>query len=186
MGPEPLRPTGGPGPGTTLHRDQHLAEFSAFYEREARRLIRSVSLATGEPALAEDAVAEAFARAWLRWPQVRLDPRPPVAWVLHVALNECRGRFRRRTVERRKAHLVARPDEVHDPEPAPGPVWEAVAQLPERDRLLIALRYVADLRQDEIAGVLGVAAGTVASGLHRVRRRLGVELEPVDEEMCDG
>ena len=62
-------------------------EFTTFYEAEAPRVIRSLTLACGEPGLAEDAVAEAFARAWSRWPQVRASDRPG-AWVMRVALTE--------------------------------------------------------------------------------------------------
>lgn len=158
-----------------------MREFSALYEREYVRLVRSISLVTGEPGLAEDAVAEAFAKAWSRWPHVRAHERP-AAWISRVALNECRSRFRRRKVAQRLAHAVAQPEVVHDPEPPASPVWEAVARLPERDRVLVALRYVADLAQHEVAVVLGVPTGTVASSLHRIRRQLGVELSPVTEE----
>lgn len=168
-----------------MHDQHHLDDFAELYEREAHQLIRTVAVVTGDPALAEDAVAEAFARAWLRWPTLRRDPRPTVAWIVKVALNECRSRFRRRKVERRKASLVARPDRVDAPEPR-GHVWAAVADLPDQDRTLIALRYVADLSQDEIAQTLGLARGTVASGLHRARRRLGIELGPSYEEMTHG
>ena len=102
MVPEPSHPTDQP--------DRHdVAPRPA--PRRLRPVLRAGGAAadpdrggvTGEPALAEDAVAEAFARAWLRWPRLRSDPRPAVPWLLQVALNECRGRFRRHRVERRKA-----------------------------------------------------------------------------------
>jgi DNA-directed RNA polymerase specialized sigma24 family protein len=60
-----------------VHSDDHLADFTRFYESQAQPLIRSVAVATGRPAMAEDAVAEAFARAWLRWPELRRDLRRP-------------------------------------------------------------------------------------------------------------
>jgi RNA polymerase sigma-70 factor (ECF subfamily) len=158
------------------------AEFTSFYEREAPLLIRSLTLVTGEPALAEDAVAEAFARAWSRWPQVRTHTRPG-AWVMRVALNESHSRFRRRSVERRRAHQVARPDEVRDPEPGSTHVlWDAVSKLGERERTLVALRYVADLSQPQIAELLRIPVGTVASGLSRARQHLTELLSPVDQE----
>lgn len=158
------------------------AEFAAFYERHAPRIVRTVALVVRDAALAEDAVAEAFARAWARWRQVRTHDQP-ASWVTRVALNECKSRFRHTRVERRKAHALARPDRVDDPEPGAGHVWEAVARLPEQERTLIALRYVADLPQAEIAEVLGIPAGTVASGLNRGRRRLGIDLRAdADEE----
>jgi RNA polymerase sigma-70 factor (ECF subfamily) len=158
------------------------AEFTTFYERESPRLVRSVTLVTGDAALAEDAVAEAFARAWSRWDRVRRHPKP-AAWVATVALNESRSRFRRRKVERRKAHAVARPDTIHDPDPPQAShIWAAVAGLSRQDRALIALRYVADLPQDEIADALGMPRGSVASGLNRARRRLEAVLRSEHEE----
>lgn len=156
-------------------------DFATFYEAEAPRLVRSVALATGELALAEDAVAEAFARAWSRWPAVSQHERP-VAWILRVALNLSHDRFRRRATERRKAPVVAREDVVHDPLPADQRLWQAVQSLPQRERMLIALRYVADLTQPEIADALGMPRGTVASGLNRARQRLAVKLGPQYQE----
>jgi len=158
------------------------SEFTSFYESEAPRLIRSVALVTGDAALAEDAVAEAFARAWSRWSQVRRHDRP-VAWVMRVAINESRSRFRRRAVERRRGHEVAQPALVHDPDASSArALWDAVRQLGRRERTLIALRYVADLSQPEIAELLGIPQGTVVSGLHRARQQLERTLAPIHEE----
>jgi RNA polymerase sigma-70 factor (ECF subfamily) len=157
-------------------------DFTSFYESEARQMVRSVALVTGDPVLAEDAVAEAFARAWARWPQVSRCGSP-VAWVMRVALNHTRDRFRRRSVERRKARLIARDDVVHDPYPqADHRLWDAVRQLPEHERTLVALRYVADLSQAEIADLLGLPPGTVASGLNRARHKLGATLGSAYQE----
>lgn len=157
------------------------AEFTSLYEAEARRLVQAVTLVVGEPLLAEDAVAEAFTRAWERWAQVR-QCDSPVAWVMQVALNETRSRFRRRRVERRKAHDVARPATTTDPEPPAGELWDKVAALPPRERELIALRYIADLTQPEIARVVGISVGTVASTLSRARQHLSAQLRPEHEE----
>ena len=174
---------GAVGNATREQREDGEAEFTAFYEQHVHRIVRTVALVVRDAALAEDAVAEAFARAWARWRQVRTHDRP-AAWVTRVALNECNSRFRRRRVERRKAHAVARPDQVDDPEPRASHVWAAVARLPAQERTLIALRYVADLPQAQIAEVLGIPPGSVASGLNRGRRRLGIDLRPdADEEV---
>jgi RNA polymerase sigma-70 factor (ECF subfamily) len=51
-----------------------------------------------------------------------------------------------------------------------------VRALSEQERTLIALRYVADLSQAEIAKMLGIPAGTVGSGLNRARQKLAVTL----------
>jgi RNA polymerase sigma-70 factor (sigma-E family) len=157
-------------------------DFTSFYRSEAPRLVRTVSLVTGEPVLAEDSVAEAFARAWSRWPEVS-SHQQPAAWVMRVALNEARSRFRRRAVERRKASMIARPEATYDPQPqVDQQLWDALRKLPRTDRTLIALRYVADLSQAEIADVLGLRPGTVAAGLSRIRHKLGTALGPAYQE----
>jgi RNA polymerase sigma-70 factor (ECF subfamily) len=158
------------------------ADFTTFYEAEADRMVRSVALAVGDPQLAEEAVAEAFARAWSRWPDVSRSRRP-AAWVMRVALNQAHDRFRRRKVEKRKARVVARSEESHDPQPqVEQRLWDAVRSLPEHECTLIALRYIADLSQAEIAETLGMPSGTVASGLNRARQKLGAALGSAYQE----
>ncbi len=109
---------GAVGSATGEYREDREAEFTAFYQQQVQRIVRTVALVVRDPALAEDAVAEAFAWAWARWRQVRTHDRP-AAWVTRVALNECNSRFRRRRVERRKAH--ASPDPTRSTIPSPGP-----------------------------------------------------------------
>ena len=53
----------------------------------------------------------------------------------------------------------------------------AVMGLPRRQREVVSLFYLADLSVAEVAGVLGVSAGTVKSQLHAARARLRAELE---------
>jgi RNA polymerase sigma factor (sigma-70 family) len=137
-------------------------------------VLASVTLAVGDRWLAEDATAEAFARALERWPAVR-DARSPAAWVFTVALNQVRTIARRRQVERRilRRH---REDVVHPAGEPDVALWRAVAALPPRMRTIVALRYVADLPQAQIAEVLGIPPGTVASTLHDARATLATRL----------
>jgi len=60
-------------------------------------------------------------------------------------------------------------------------LWEAVRGLPRRERELVALRYVGGLTEPEIAATLGLAAGTVARGLHDARARLHRTLAPEED-----
>ena len=107
----------------------------------------------------------------------------PAAWVLRVALNHARDRFRKRGTERRKAPVVARPEACYDHEADINlRLWDAVRGLPAQECSLIAPRYVADLSQQEIADVLGIPAGTVASRLSRARQRLGATLGSTYQE----
>ena len=73
-----------------------------------------------------------------------------------------------------------RPGCRHRPHPSAGTrhLGAAVRALPERERLAVALRYVADLPAEQVAEVMGIATGTVWSTLDHARRHLRESLEP--------
>lgn len=62
------------------------AEFAEFFQTSWEPCLRAVMAVVGRPQLAEDQVAEAFARAWRSWRKVRQHPVPR-AWVVRTALN---------------------------------------------------------------------------------------------------
>ena len=55
-------------------------------------------------------------------------------------------------------------------------VWDAVAALPQRQREAIVLRYVGDLTERDVAGVLGISEGAASAALVAARRRLAEQL----------
>jgi len=153
-------------------------DFAAWYAVTFPRVRAAVTLAVGDPWLGEEATAEAYARALSRWGKVAGLDRPD-AWVYTVALNHVRSRIRRQRLE---ARYLARQRAGHEP-PPPEPdtaLWAAVAQLAPRARTAVALRYVADLSEAQVATAMGISRGTVASTLHKARTRLA-ELMTTDE-----
>lgn len=144
-------------------------DFTEFYAAHKDRCLRAVVASGVDRAAAEEAVAEAFARAWSRWPSVgRLDA--PAAWVTRVALRTHISRWRksRREVDLELAGELAmttRPDERDD-------LILAVRALPERQRQVVALRVFLDLDTAQTAEVLGVATGTVTAHFHRAMTTL--------------
>jgi RNA polymerase sigma factor (sigma-70 family) len=106
--------------------------------------------------------------------------RSPTGWVHRVALNELRRRLRRRRAEpglavRARRTLVssgeAEPPSTVDPE-----LWRVVAGLPRRQREAIALRYIADLRERDVAVAMGVSEGAASATLAAARRALADRL----------
>jgi RNA polymerase sigma factor (sigma-70 family) len=101
----------------------------------------------------------------------------PEAWAYTVALNHVRSRMRRSRLERR--YLERQREGHHPPPPEPDTaLWAAVAQLAPRARTAVALRYVADLSQAEVAAAMGISRGTVAATLHKARARLAELMDP--------
>jgi RNA polymerase sigma-70 factor (ECF subfamily) len=162
-------------------RSEHDADFADWYSALWPRVLRAVTVSVGDPHLAEEATAEAFARAYARWPAAT-EFASPQAWLHRVAINEMRSRWRRARVERRVyARLsVQRVLDAAGPEPRDDALWKAVAELPERARQMVAMRYVLDMSEAEIAEAMDVTRGTVASTLSRARQQLSATLKVVE------
>lgn len=143
-----------------------------------RRVYAYVAYRIGDGAEAEDITSETFERA-LRY-RASYDARKgtPATWLLGIATRCIADAATRRAGE----VLVSEPPERPGGDEAAATstrldLADAVSQLSERDRELVALRYGADLRAREIAGLLGMKTGAVEVALHRALERLKTELE---------
>ena len=152
------------------------AAFDGWYRQEHPRVLALLTVASGDAELASDVTAEAFTRALERWDRVAAMDSP-AAWTYRVAVNLLRRRLRRAAVEQRLWSRVVEPERPAAVEPE---LWAAVRALPARQRTAIALRYICDLPQADIAVVMDVAAGTVSATLTAARRRLAAELRPME------
>jgi RNA polymerase sigma-70 factor (ECF subfamily) len=150
-------------------------DFEAFFARNYGPVLRTVALAVGDPARAEDAVQEAFARAYRRWRSVSTMERP-VAWVHVVAVNVVRKDWRRshRRAEQAVDHTGAGDD---DTAIAALDLRDALERLTPRQRAVVVLRYLADLPTRDVADALGCAEGTVKATLAQALRKLRVDLD---------
>jgi RNA polymerase sigma-70 factor (ECF subfamily) len=141
-------------------------EFTVFYTEYKDRCLRAVIASGMAPDRAEDAVAEAFARAWSRWSTVR-KAAAPAAWVFRTAVNANISWWRKRRHE-----VVADQlpegwlDSLSENESA-AEVLAAVRKLPPRQREVVVLRYLLDLDTAATASHLGIAQGTVRAHLHQ-------------------
>lgn len=94
----------------------------------------------------------------------------------HKARDWLRRHVRRRERESRYAEQT-RLDEANEVPPAAGDAREALGELAEADRTLLALRFQDGFSMDELAQMLGVPAGTVKSRLHFAKQRLRALME---------
>lgn len=149
------------------------ADFSVWYAAEAPRAVLTLTAALGDHVLAEECVAEAFARAYALWSKVSV-MESPNGWIYVVALNHARS-TQRRTWRERVTDTMPTAPPLSPPEP-PDPIWDLVRGLAPQARRAIALRYIADLPEADVARAMGVSRGTVATTLHRARQALADRL----------
>jgi RNA polymerase sigma-70 factor (sigma-E family) len=146
------------------------SEFSEFYQTSRDACLRAVIANVGDRALAEDLVAEAFARAWSSWRKVS-QYAAPRGWVVRTALNTGVSWWR----PRRREVAFGDYDAAATADPGPGvdpAVVAALRRLPTRQREVIALRVFLDLDTTTTAEILGIAPGTVKEHLSRAARAL--------------
>ncbi|GIE83232.1 DNA-directed RNA polymerase sigma-70 factor [Actinoplanes philippinensis] len=153
--------------------------FEAFLRQSAPALLRLGNALTLDRTAAEDLAQETLIRVGLAWSRVRRDGNPvgyAQRTMVNLFLNE---RRRRRPIP--VAEVPDRPAEdaalasVADI----AAVRHLLAGLPPQQRAAIALRYLADQPDDQIATALGCSAGTVRSylsrGLATLRERMTAE-----------
>lgn len=111
---------------------------------------------------AEDMVQSAFVKLYVAWPRIREDGRE--AYARRTLMNVCLSHLRKHRRE-----IVS--DEIADPAAGAATtdvdLGRALAQLPPRQRAVVALRYLDDLSVAQVADALGVAPGTVKSQTSR-------------------
>ena len=150
------------------------ARAAAFADLIGARLDSSYRLACailGDRLEAEEACQEAALRAWRGWSSLK-DPSRVDAWFGRIMVNVCRDRIRKRrsalslsAAEGSTSDPVRHVVELHT-------LREAIAELSSDHRIVIVLRYVADLSLEEIADRVGIPVGTVKSRLHHALKLL--------------
>jgi RNA polymerase sigma factor (sigma-70 family) len=145
------------------------AAYVQLVERYRAPLIGYVYGLTGRRDEAEELAQEAFCRVWEKLPSLR-QRDSLVAWLYRIAHNLAVSAGRRPR-NATLAHDPAAPVKTHESAPLLA-VHRAVAELPEPQRIIVALRHFTGLSHEEIAGVLSIPAGTVRSRLSRAYDKL--------------
>jgi RNA polymerase sigma-70 factor, ECF subfamily len=175
----PLNTEAGFGDRMAVTQDPQLAALESLYELRLDAFVRTAAAITGDRESGRDAVNEAFVAAIRHRGQFRGEGTLE-AWVWRVVVREAlktrRRSGRRVRRERESASAATNGHLDHTSE-----LLATVALLPERQRLILFLRYYADLDYQQIADALHLRRGTVSAALHSAHHTLRRHLEEMIE-----
>lgn len=145
-------------------RDQFLNFYDQTFDEAYRYAGR---LCGSDRSSAEDLVHDAYI-SLLR--QLRADPSKDlqIGYLITAIRNRFLDRVRSAEREQRRMRLVAASETLAEPDAMPS----QLADLPERERAALVLRYIDDLPVPEVADALGVSTHAAESLLARARARL--------------
>ena len=146
----------------------------------------------GNPQAAEDAAQETFWRAYSNLK--RYDPKRSFAtWLLSIAAHYCIDQQRRKKLPTMDLDEII---EFNAKDPGPNPekatietefsedVQRQLAELNEKDRAVLILRYFYECSEDEISNVLSITKSAVKSRLHRARQHMAEQWTNSQENLA--
>lgn len=149
-------------------------EIEAIYRRNFKLVYQICLVLMKNVPDAEDAAQTVFGRVMEQDTPFR-DPEHEKAWLIVTARNECRDQLKHWWRRCREAPSAL--DALVWEQPQDGLVWEQVAALPDKHRLVLFLHYYQGYATDEIAQILGENPSTVRSRLVQARKKLKIRLE---------
>ncbi len=155
--------------------------FVSFYRTSYAPVAASVAAFCSDIEVARDATDEAFSRALARWDRVG-QMESPRGWTVRVAMNCCKraASSRERQWEAEKRSWTS--DSLEGSTTSVDSFFAMISTLPYRQRQAVALRYIADLTQRDIATAMGIQRSTVGVLLSRAHRALSQALSYEDQE----
>ena len=165
-------------PGLFRRSDDESA-FERLYERHVEGVYRYSLAMLGDAADAEDVTQTTFLNAYRAFKK-GTRPEKPSSWLIAIAHNVCRQRFRQAQRRPREVAFDEGIGEAESLEPA-GPTADelrrALSELPPNQRAALVMRELEGSSYAEIAGVLGVSVSALEALLFRARRSFREQLE---------
>lgn len=156
------------GPGN--RPEERISQMIKTYEKDLLRLCR---VYLKEESLAEDAMQETFIKAYKNLHTFRGESSDKT-WLFRIAINVCRDM--QRTSWFRNISRMVSLDSVQIQQPQKSEISHAlmdeIMRLPKKYREVILLYYYEDMKQNEIAEILGVSVTTVCRRIEKARELL--------------
>jgi RNA polymerase sigma-70 factor (ECF subfamily) len=150
---------------------EHGERLERLYREQGDRMWRAVLAFAGDPEVASDAVAEAFAQALRRGEAIRDAERWVWRTVFRIAAGELKVRARTVSLGKEGAYVMEEPARE---------LVAALAKLSTKQRAAVVLHHAAGYPVRQVAAIVGSTPAAVKVHLMRGRRRLRELLEETD------
>ena len=157
-------------------------DFEAVYRAEVPRVYNFFRYRVGDDQTAQDLTAETFEKAWRHRERYRNDLASFSTWLFTIARRVATDHFRkwRHTFPLEEAERISTsqtPEDTAQERTELAQLSALLAQLAERERELVALKYGAGLTNRAIAQISGLSESNVSTILSRVTHQLRAQLE---------
>lgn len=153
------------------------ADISRLMEQHGDSLLRFCYLNLGDLQLAEDAVQEAFVKAYRKYHTFRGDCGE-MSWLCAIAINCCRDIRRRRWFRNESGRSLEELPEIGEEfKVQDDTLINEVMNLPRKYREIILLHYYQGIGLHEIAQTHSISESTLSTRLKRAREKLRNKLE---------
>jgi RNA polymerase sigma-70 factor (ECF subfamily) len=173
-----------------LSQEGNTEAFSALVAMHKTKIFNLAFGLTRDREVSDDLTQDVFIKAWTSLGSFR-GRSEFGTWLYRIAVNRVRDEQRKRKRAWKEVSLEETGERAAEPSADPSPeeaerieeekralVREAIATLPKKHQVVLALRDIEGLSYEEISSVLKLPPGTVESRLHRARKKLREKLEP--------
>jgi RNA polymerase sigma-70 factor (ECF subfamily) len=145
--------------------------FEEIYKTYWQKIFRLCMGYLNDHDWAKDTAQETFVAVWQQLPNFRNESSVGT-WIFRIASNKCLRQIERQK-KMQKSELPTELEDVVVPESEDKTalLYRFIAELAETDRLIISLE-LEDVRQAEIANIIGISEGNVRIRVHRIKEKL--------------
>lgn len=145
--------------------------FDDVYKAYWQKVFRLCMGYTNDPAWAKDVAQETFITVWQQLPKFRNESSVGT-WVFRIASNHCLRQIEKEKRMPRTELPTQLVDQAQESEEEKMQfLYRCIAELPETDRIIIALE-LEDVKQAEIASIVGISEANVRVKIHRIKEKL--------------
>ncbi|MGB0388214.1 MAG: RNA polymerase sigma factor [Ardenticatenaceae bacterium] len=177
-----MTPTDGPKDVVLVQKalDGDLSAFETLYHRYSTSVFRTIQAVVKDRLTAEDVLQECFVRAYRNLHRVDQTVESLAPWLHRIGLNLSYNKVSRKKPFLLRLDMVTNilesprlsPDRLVEQDEVRRALWDGIAKLDDKYRVVVVLYYLEELKLKEIAERLDIPKGTVKSRLFYARKAL--------------